>query len=166
MSQRAKYTLSIASGLLFLLSFPTLLSLCKKSTTFFKKNPLVFLFFITFLAVNAFVAQHKLLFLYRIWQYGKIFHGTLSKSPCEADFFDVIFMHHVIEHLEKPEEDIKEVKRILKPGGILILGTPDFDSGCARLFGKNYRLLYDGTHISLFSNESSSTAFISPITPG
>ena len=87
-------------------------------------------------------------------QYGKIFHGTLSKSPCEADFFDVIFMHHVIEHLEKPEEDIKEVKRILKPGGILILGTPDFDSGCARLFGKNYRLLYDGTHISLFSNES------------
>ena len=60
----------------------------------------------------------------------------------------------MIEHLEKPERDIKEVRRILKPGGVLILSTPDFDSGCARLFGKNYRLLNDATHISLFSNDS------------
>jgi D-sedoheptulose 7-phosphate isomerase len=34
------------------------------------------------------------------------------------------------------------------------LGTPDFDSGCARRFGKNYRLLHDPSHISLFSNDS------------
>ena len=38
--------------------------------------------------------------------------------------------------------------------GIILLGTPDFDSGCARLFGNNYRLLNDPTHISLFSNDS------------
>ena len=56
--------------------------------------------------------------------------------------------------MEKPEEEIKNIQRILKPEGILILGTPDFDSGCARLFGENYRLLHDKTHISLFSNDS------------
>ena len=44
--------------------------------------------------------------------------------------------------------------KILKKGGIILLGTPDFDSGCARLFGNNYRLLNDPTHISLFSNDS------------
>ena len=37
---------------------------------------------------------------------------------------------------------------------VIFLGTPDFDSGCARLFGAKYRLLHDPTHISLFSNES------------
>lgn len=88
------------------------------------------------------------------WKYGKIFQGPLSKSDYSDDYFDVIFMHHVIEHMEKPEEEIKNIKRILKPNGLLILGTPDFDSGCARLFGKNYRLLHDQTHISLFSNDS------------
>ena len=34
------------------------------------------------------------------------------------------------------------------------MATPDFDSGCARQFGPNYRLLHDPTHISLFSNDS------------
>src|SRR3989344_2411685 len=87
-------------------------------------------------------------------KYGKIFEGPLSDSNYEDNYFDVIFTHHVIEHMERPEEEIKNMKRILKPGGILILGTPDFDSGCARLFGSNYRLLHDKTHISLFSNDS------------
>ena len=87
-------------------------------------------------------------------KFGKIFHGPLSKSPYKDNFFNVVFMHHVIEHLKKPEKDFKIIKKILKPGGLLILGTPDFDSGCARLFRKNYRLLHDETHISLFSNDS------------
>jgi len=33
------------------------------------------------------------------------------------------------------------------------LGTPDFDSGCARRYGENYRMLHDTTHISLFSEQ-------------
>ena len=34
------------------------------------------------------------------------------------------------------------------------MGTPDFDSGCARRFGNNFRLLHDKTHVSLFSDFS------------
>ncbi len=87
-------------------------------------------------------------------KYGEIFYGPLLKSNYPDNFFDVIVMHHVIEHMENPVENLKIIKQILKPDGILILGTPDFDSGCARLFGQNYRLLHDETHISLFSNDS------------
>jgi hypothetical protein len=46
------------------------------------------------------------------------------------------------------------VRRIIKRGGILLLATPDFDSGCARRFGENYRMLHDQSHISLFTNDS------------
>lgn len=87
-------------------------------------------------------------------KYGKIFKGNLKKINFKKNFFDIILMHHVIEHIKKPEEEISIVKKILKKNGILIIGSPDFDSGAARLFKNKYRLLKDKTHISLFSNES------------
>lgn len=99
------------------------------------------------LEVSAFAAA-------RAGQHGEIFVGSLLESPYRADEFDLVVMHHVIEHMADPVANIEVARRILKPGGHLILGTPDFDSGCARRFGANYRLLNDRTHISLFSNDS------------
>ena len=49
---------------------------------------------------------------------------------------------------------IKQIYAKLKPGGYLIIGTPDFDSGAARRYGEKFRLLHDPTHVSLFSNDS------------
>jgi D-sedoheptulose 7-phosphate isomerase len=85
---------------------------------------------------------------------GTIYVGTLEEAAYSDEHFDVVIMHHVIEHMVEPIESILEVRRILKRGGILVLGTPDFDGGCARRFGDKYRLLRDPTHISLFTNES------------
>lgn len=62
--------------------------------------------------------------------------------------------YHVIEHIPDPIDTIIELRRVLRPSGWLILGTPDFDSPCAQRFGANYRLLHDPTHCSLFSLES------------
>ena len=97
--------------------------------------------------VSKFASEHA-------GQWGKIFTGTLEEAEFEDEYFDAIVIHHVIEHLEDPISVIIEIKRILKSGGILLLGTADFDSACARRFGQNYRLLHDPTHISLFTNES------------
>lgn len=90
----------------------------------------------------------------RARQYGDIFNGPLLDYPEGAPQFDLMVMHHVIEHMEDPVANIVKVRELLKPGGTLILGTPDFDSGCARRFGANYRLLHDPTHVSLFSCDS------------
>jgi D-sedoheptulose 7-phosphate isomerase len=88
-------------------------------------------------------------------QYGKIFIGTLEDANYPDEFFHAVVMYHVIEHLENPEAIVQEVYRVLKKGGALVVGTPDFDSGCARRFRKNYRLLYPGeSHISLFTTHS------------
>lgn len=87
-------------------------------------------------------------------KYGKIHTGTLESANFADETFDAILMYHVIEHVEKPEEIIQEIFRILKKGGKLIIATPDFDCACARRFGENFRLLHDKTHISLFSSDS------------
>jgi len=87
-------------------------------------------------------------------KFGNIFCGELKEANYKANYFDVVVLYHVIEHIENPIDLLLEIRRILKPGGHLILGTPDFDSACARRFGKNYRLLDDKSHISLFTTES------------
>lgn len=87
-------------------------------------------------------------------KWGKIYVGELQDARFPNDFFDLIVMYHVIEHIKDPISVIVKVHRILKKGGTLLLGTPDFDSGCARRFKENYRLLHDLTHVSLFCNDS------------
>lgn len=83
---------------------------------------------------------------------GTIYNGTLQEYIETG--FDVIVMNHVIEHIADPVSVLKKIKKMLKHGGIFIIGTPDFDSAAARRYGDNFRLLDDPTHISLFSQES------------
>ena len=85
---------------------------------------------------------------------GRIFTGKLEDAAYPPDHFDAVVFHHVIEHLDNPLSTLRQIRRILRPDGWLVLGTPDFDSGCARLFGDKYRLLHDQTHVSLFTQES------------
>lgn len=68
--------------------------------------------------------------------------------------FDLIIINQVIEHVKKPENLIKIVKKNLKKRGILIIGTPDFDCLMARLYLNKFRMLHDKTHVSLFSRDS------------
>jgi SAM-dependent methyltransferase len=97
--------------------------------------------------VSTFAARHA-------GDHAEMFVGSLLDYRSPPGSFDVIIMHHVIEHMVDPEANIRKIKDLLRPGGWLILGTPDFDSGCARRFGANYRLLHDPTHVSLFSSDS------------
>jgi 2-polyprenyl-3-methyl-5-hydroxy-6-metoxy-1,4-benzoquinol methylase len=45
--------------------------------------------------------------------------------PFSSDEFDVVLFLHVIEHLKKPLLALKEIRRVLKPGGTLIIATPN-----------------------------------------
>jgi len=87
-------------------------------------------------------------------KFGTIIDSNLLEHEFESNYFDVITCHHVIEHTPEPLLLLNQIKKLLKPGGLLILATPNFDSGMARLFKNDYRMLHDKTHISLFSNDS------------
>lgn len=52
--------------------------------------------------------------------------GDISeKFPYESHFFDFVFAGEVIEHIVDTRQFLNEIGRILKPGGILILTTPN-----------------------------------------
>ena len=46
-------------------------------------------------------------------KYGNVFKGELKKINFQKNFFDVILIHHVIEHIHKPELFIAEVNNFV-----------------------------------------------------
>jgi SAM-dependent methyltransferase len=62
--------------------------------------------------------------------------GTLEQAAYRDDYFDVITMWDVLEHLHDPASSLAEIRRILKRDGILVARVPNAASRDARLFGR------------------------------
>lgn len=67
----------------------------------------------------------------------KFINSDLLGAKLESDFFDAVYLDSVLEHVLNPLEYLNEIKRILRPGGILYIGVPNEDS----LFNE-FRKLY------------------------
>jgi ubiquinone/menaquinone biosynthesis C-methylase UbiE len=52
--------------------------------------------------------------------------ATDYRLPFEDNFFDVIGSYTVLEHIGDPDFFLKEQVRVLKPGGALVVGCPNF----------------------------------------
>jgi ubiquinone/menaquinone biosynthesis C-methylase UbiE len=51
--------------------------------------------------------------------------GNCAAIPAENESVDVLVSFETIEHHDQHDEMMREVKRVLKPGGLLIISTPD-----------------------------------------
>lgn len=51
--------------------------------------------------------------------------ASVEDMPYENASFDSVFYHHVIEHVGNPRQSLREIARVLKPGGWLFVGTPN-----------------------------------------
>jgi SAM-dependent methyltransferase len=79
-----------------------------------------------------------------------IFAGRLEDAHFPDASFDLVHASHLIEHLNDPAFFLDEVARVLSPGGLLVLTTPNSDGLQARLLGRRWRsAIYD--HLYLFS---------------
>jgi SAM-dependent methyltransferase len=73
--------------------------------------------------------------------------------PFESDSFSGVFCSHVLEHVDAPISLLRECRRILQPGGFLILGLPIETSLVNRLRGQRYFYHHPG-HLYSFSLEN------------
>jgi SAM-dependent methyltransferase len=62
--------------------------------------------------------------------------GSFENLDLPRDFFDVVRLNHVLEHSYDPVEWLRKIARILRVGGEVYIGIPDYDSLTRRLFGK------------------------------
>lgn len=87
---------------------------------------------------------------------------TLEKAKFKSNSFDVVTMFDVIEHLPDPKAAIREIRRILKPNGLVVITTPDIGSFAAKILGKNWEEVKRvREHIYFFSKATLAKLLIS-----
>lgn len=79
-----------------------------------------------------------------------IFPGTIHEAAFPDSSFHFVHNSHVIEHINRPDEFMAEIFRILKPGGYYICTTPNCDGLQAVLFQEKWRSAIPD-HLFLFS---------------
>ena len=58
--------------------------------------------------------------------------GDIRKDlSLETDSFDVVVCLETIEHIAEQEHFVSELRRVLRPGGVLIISTPDISRATA-----------------------------------
>lgn len=57
------------------------------------------------------------------------FAGSVLDIPIKDNYFDYAVAGELLEHIENPKMALKEIMRILKPGGILAVSVPNNDMG-------------------------------------
>lgn len=65
--------------------------------------------------------------------------GELGRLPFEAGRFDLCVMKHVLEHSPDPRAALAEVRRVLAPGGVVLIAVPDVTYWKGGALRRSYR---------------------------
>lgn len=82
-------------------------------------------------------------------RYGFEFYPEISAVPAAS--FDFVVSVEVIEHLTDPHSVLRELRRVLKPGGHFFLTTPNARGLRARVYGTRWREAANPFHLMLFT---------------
>ncbi|MEX1025447.1 MAG: class I SAM-dependent methyltransferase [Planctomycetota bacterium] len=77
--------------------------------------------------------------------------GLLGEVELEPASFDLITMWDVIEHIPDPVAAMKEVERLLAPGGKFLIETQNIDSRAAKVLGRRWQHFKHFEHIYHFN---------------
>ncbi|MBI1175182.1 MAG: methyltransferase domain-containing protein [Sideroxydans sp.] len=86
-----------------------------------------------------------------------VHQGLLQEAGYADGQFDAVTLFEVIEHLKEPADLLRECRRILRPGGIMLVGTGNAASWSAAAMGAKWEYLdidKHGGHISFYTPHS------------
>ncbi len=80
--------------------------------------------------------------------------GVLEEAGYADGSFDCVTMWDVLEHVPDPTAHMLEVRRVLAPGGLVVIGTPDLGHSAFKIKGENWRHLKPWEHVFYFKKSS------------
>lgn len=102
------------------------------------------------------IQRRKLRFMRRPGR--RLVNASTFNLPFKSDYFEVVISSQVIEHIPESDDVFDELIRCIEPGGVLILGTPDYGRWQWPLIEKLYGIAkptgYAQEHITHYTLES------------
>jgi SAM-dependent methyltransferase len=83
-----------------------------------------------------------------------VFQGMLGEAAYESESFDVVTLWDVLEHTFSPSTELVNAARLLRPGGLLALSVPNWDSPDRWIFGRHWQGLDSPRHLFVFTRDS------------
>lgn len=80
----------------------------------------------------------------------RIIHGRLDDAALEPGSFDAVTALQVVEHLPDPREFLARCAQLLRPGGVLLVATPNPTSWLARVTRADFAYWIPPTHVAWY----------------
>lgn len=84
----------------------------------------------------------------------KVKKGALGKNLYPVNSFDIVMYQDVVEHTTNPVEELKKAFKVLKPGGMIYIVTPDIGGWWSKLLGPLWYHYKPGEHVVYFTQNT------------
>lgn len=81
-------------------------------------------------------------------------NGLFNYQDYKRNFFDYVTMDQVLEHMTDPVQTLKDISKILKPTGVVVVNVPNSESWGAKIFRSKWIHWHTPYHLQHFSKKS------------
>jgi 2-polyprenyl-3-methyl-5-hydroxy-6-metoxy-1,4-benzoquinol methylase len=90
-----------------------------------------------------------------------IHEGPLNSKNYEEGFFDVVTSFEVIEHINNPTNEINQIGKLIRKGGLVYITTPNFNSLLRKRLKIQYNVINYPEHLSYYTPSTMNHLFSS-----
>lgn len=81
----------------------------------------------------------------------RMHQGVLDPSNYPPGSFDVVTFIEVLEHINNPREELQKFHQLLRPGGVLYMTTPNFNSLSRRMLKEKWNIIEYPEHLAYYT---------------
>ncbi len=88
-------------------------------------------------------------------RYGdRIVAGSFEDYPLREEFFDVITLQDVFDHFREPLPALEKCRRMLKPGGMIVIKVHNISCLYAKITGQNFYAVIPPSHLFYYDRQT------------